>query len=423
LTGISLCDVCSCHEILRAQRTRVATSRATEQQQQQQQRQGEEREQQPLSPAELIGIRDYAACCLAHGRSPLPGTAERLLRLPPMNMPLAASGRSSIHSHVLLGDDGDGDGSSDSTHAAAAAAAAAGTGGWLEQAAAFCCCTAFVGSSSSSSSSSSSASATTTAAGAGAAAAVQGDLGAAVSKAEPPPALVPPGLHSSAAAQRQLALRLSMGRMLEHMLQVMEHGQMGDDSEEGGAAEEGAGAIGHSSAAATPPWLAIDNLAVAPGDEATVKPRLFLYSGHDWTLMPLLMALQPGFGRSPAKAEWVPFAADLALELWEEEEDAGGETAGRPPQRRRRYCQLRYCGQVLTLPACCTDPDLPVQTAAAGRSKMIGNLGGGGGGGRTPGAQPHYALYPVAAVRRWLEAEGLLLASVGEYNTLCGNNR
>ena len=99
----------------------------------------------------------------------------------------------------------------------------------------------------------------------------------------------------------------------------------------------------------------------------------------------------------------------------------GGETAGRSPQRRRRYCQLRYCGQVLTLPAY---PDLPVvQAAAAGRSKMIVNRGGGGGSGRTPGAQPHYALYPVAAVRRWLEAEGLLLADVGEYNTLCGNNR
>jgi hypothetical protein len=103
------------------------------------------------------------------------------------------------------------------------------------------------------------------------------------------------------AERRQLALRLAVGRFLHHVLDVMEWPPLAPQQQAAQAQQK----------ATTPPWLAIDNL---PLDNAACyePPRLFLYSGHDWTIMPLLMALRPSYGCSPSGATPTPTAAAAA---------------------------------------------------------------------------------------------------------------
>jgi hypothetical protein len=55
------------------------------------------------------------------------------------------------------------------------------------------------------------------------------------------------------------------------------------------------------------------------GRRAPDAPRLALYSGHDTTVLPLLLALRtgpPGAPPSPPPPVWPPFAASIVLELW-----------------------------------------------------------------------------------------------------------
>lgn len=95
--------------------------------------------------------------------------------------------------------------------------------------------------------------------------------------------------------------------------------------------------------------------AAAVGDErgldvdgviADKAAKLCLFSGHDSTLMPLMMTLNPDWGvgvaRQPTypnqRTDWPPFCADLAIELWAPE-DATDRSA----------CLVRavYCGNVV----------------------------------------------------------------------------
>ena len=57
------------------------------------------------------------------------------------------------------------------------------------------------------------------------------------------------------------------------------------------------------------------------------RPKMYLYSSHDSTLAAILLAL------GCYDAEWPPYAADLAFELYE---DVDG----------KHYVKLRYCSKV-----------------------------------------------------------------------------
>ena len=156
---------------------------------------------------------------------------------------------------------------------------------------------------------------------------------------------------------RKLALGLATGRFLHHILDVMEYSA--------------------SPANDRPPWALIDN---HPQPEAgSISPKMFLYSGHDWTLMPLLMALRPRYGLSSddgANSKWADFAADLAFEAYVE--GAGAE--------REIWCRVLFKGKVI---------DLPVSE------------------GRADG------VCSVKALRGWFAGEGLLMGDVKRWNELC----
>ena len=53
--------------------------------------------------------------------------------------------------------------------------------------------------------------------------------------------------------------------------------------------------------------------------------KLHLYSGHDWTVGPLLMCLCPA--SEALLKTWPPFCAELAVELWSDETEAAGGAA------------------------------------------------------------------------------------------------
>ena len=79
--------------------------------------------------------------------------------------------------------------------------------------------------------------------------------------------------------------------------------------------------------------------------------KLHLYSGHDWTVGPLLMCLCPQ--TEPLLQAWPPFCAELALELWSDETElaggaaasasggGGGAACAREPSR---YVRVLYNG-------------------------------------------------------------------------------
>ena len=132
--------------------------------------------------------------------------------------------------------------------------------------------------------------------------------------------------------KRAQTLRLNVGRMLQHFVNVMHN------AGRGGGVDDG-----------------VDKVA---GD-----PSMVLYSGHDWTLMPLLMVLS-----GPAHSDtWPQYAADLTLELWESGDDteesrigSGGsgsdDFVGRntTPRMANRWVRVLYCGRRLPLAAACT---------------------------------------------------------------------
>ena len=53
--------------------------------------------------------------------------------------------------------------------------------------------------------------------------------------------------------------------------------------------------------------------------------KLHLYSGHDWTVGPLLMCLCPA--SEALLKTWPPFCAELAVELWSDETELAGGAA------------------------------------------------------------------------------------------------
>ena len=91
-------------------------------------------------------------------------------------------------------------------------------------------------------------------------------------------------------------------------------------------------------------------------------PKLHLYSGHDWTVGPLLMCLCRR--AEPLLRTWPPFCAELAVELWSAPPtDASrptddGPAAGAAPDGHAhgaggggaRYVRVLYNGTPLDLP-------------------------------------------------------------------------
>lgn len=110
-------------------------------------------------------------------------------------------------------------------------------------------------------------------------------------------------------------IRLSIGPLLWRLLNNMEAGVAAaagggtaGASDKAAAVAAGGGTAGASDKAAAAAGQA--PATGAAGGGAAGAPRVFLYSGHDSTLHALMVAL----GYPPE--EWVPFASDLALELW-----------------------------------------------------------------------------------------------------------
>lgn len=82
------------------------------------------------------------------------------------------------------------------------------------------------------------------------------------------------------------------------------------------------------------------------GVSADKAATLCLFSGHDSTLMPLMMTLRPDWGvgvaRQPTypnqQTDWPPFCADLAIELWMPEDAT---------DRSALLVRAVYCGNVV----------------------------------------------------------------------------
>ncbi|GFR44810.1 hypothetical protein Agub_g6146 [Astrephomene gubernaculifera] len=89
-------------------------------------------------------------------------------------------------------------------------------------------------------------------------------------------------------AHGRSVLRLSMGRLLHTLMDNM-RGAAAAGAGTAGAAAEGAGGVGG----------------------AVGSPRMYLYSGHDSTIMPLLAALGLDV------THWPPYLSNLVFELWE----------------------------------------------------------------------------------------------------------
>ena len=85
-------------------------------------------------------------------------------------------------------------------------------------------------------------------------------------------------------------LRLGMGVLLETMLRRMED-------------------------ASAP----VPSPSPSSSDDPPPSPSLFLYSGHDSSLMPLLAAL------GHQVSDWPPYLSSVVLELWQRPGPGGGE--------------------------------------------------------------------------------------------------
>jgi lysophosphatidic acid phosphatase type 6 len=125
--------------------------------------------------------------------------------------------------------------------------------------------------------------------------------------------------------QQEAVLRLGMGRLLLLLLQRMEAAALG-----GGAGQQ-------------------------------PQKKLYLYSGHDSSVLPLLAALSGGAG----VRDWPPYCANLVFELFE---PAGGSGAAAPPGDRARV-RVLYRGEPLPLDALC---GAPTCSLAALRAALAG---------------------------------------------------
>ena len=71
--------------------------------------------------------------------------------------------------------------------------------------------------------------------------------------------------------------------------------------------------------------------------------KLHLYSGHDWTVGPLLMCLCPA--TEALLKTWPPFCAELAVELWSDETElASGDGGAARARESSRYVRVLYNG-------------------------------------------------------------------------------
>jgi hypothetical protein len=115
-------------------------------------------------------------------------------------------------------------------------------------------------------------------------------------------------LHS--AGKQQEVLRLGMGVLMGMMVQRMEAAAAAAEAAAQSASSgEGAAAAAGSSSSST----GSDGASSSSGASSSATPaatRMFLYSGHDSSLMPLLAAL----GKDVR--DWPPYLSSLALELW-----------------------------------------------------------------------------------------------------------
>lgn len=76
---------------------------------------------------------------------------------------------------------------------------------------------------------------------------------------------------------------------------------------------------------------------------ATATPSLYLYAGHDYTAMPLLLMLWPEYLHRD-NARWPPYCADLAFEFHRPVGEERGDCA--------YYIRCVYLGQPLPLTQC-----------------------------------------------------------------------
>ena len=103
------------------------------------------------------------------------------------------------------------------------------------------------------------------------------------------------------------------------------------------------------------------------GHRSSKNVRLLLHSGHDWTLMPLLAVLAPGWGAKTSKLYseagqkgdaangseeglWTPYAADISVELFLDEAAPSGSD-------ERFLVRAMYSGHPLPLQQCKADAD------------------------------------------------------------------
>jgi hypothetical protein len=126
-------------------------------------------------------------------------------------------------------------------------------------------------------------------------------------------------LLQSAGKQHEV-LRLGMGVLMGMMVQRMEAAAAAAEaaaqaasSGEGAAAAAGSSSSGEGAAAAAGSSGGGDGDSSNSGASSSASPaatRMFLYSGHDSSLMPLLAAL------GKEVRGWPPYLSSLALELW-----------------------------------------------------------------------------------------------------------
>ena len=114
-------------------------------------------------------------------------------------------------------------------------------------------------------------------------------------------------------------LRLGMGVLMHTMVGRMEAAAAAAQAGSSQAAASGGGAPAGGDAASASSGVSSLPAAAAPAGGANAaapaalppgQPRMFLYSGHDTSVMPLLAAL------GKRVENWPPYLSNLVLELW-----------------------------------------------------------------------------------------------------------
>ncbi|GIL63317.1 hypothetical protein Vafri_17410 [Volvox africanus] len=132
-------------------------------------------------------------------------------------------------------------------------------------------------------------------------------------------------------------LRLSMGRLLHILVENMQRSVVAGAAAAGGVVETASAGTGLSAAAATD---AARSFFVAAGSaDGKSRPKMYLYSGHDSTIMPLLSAM----GLDITK--WPPYMSNLVFELWQ-------LPSRRPGAEPRYVVRVLFNREELSLPHC-----------------------------------------------------------------------